>query len=202
MDKHAQVQAAVDPQLAAEGPAADSLAGPVSAVARMALGEVQFTRVRNLAEEKQEIVAEHLELARRVVAETVKLVDGSDKDSTLVSVIRASPVGQIRGGEAGCVLIHYDVKLAGEVSNIPQYRSPPARKLHVDKLVRAVLRSRLSPEAPLALSPGDVFMLFDGGKPMTHSLLLGAFAYEAPAQGQGQKTRPVARGPYDVANVG
>lgn len=195
-----QVQPAVNTLLAAEGPEADSLAGPASAVVKMALGEVQFAKVRNLAEEKQEIVAEHLELARRVVAENVKLVDGSDKDSTLVSIIRASPVGQIRGGEAGYVIVHYDVKLAGEASSLPQYRSPPARKVHIEKLIRAVLRSRLSPEAPLAISPGDVFMMFDGGKPMCHSLLLGAFAHEVPAQGQ--KTRPVAGGPDDEARVG
>ena len=72
-------------------------------VACWVFSEAQRATVTNLGDAGQEIVKEHYDLARRLVAENVRLIDGSAKDTSIVDGIRSSSVGAIRGSHDGHV---------------------------------------------------------------------------------------------------
>ena len=178
---------AAQKQPAAHEAAEDATVGlPAAAadVCRLSLPQEQFEKLGSLGDDDQDVVAEHAALAARIVAENVRLLDGSDKESTITDIIRQSPVGMLRGSPEGSILIHYDVKLSGEDAHRPAYRPPALRRPHLEKLVRATLRSRLSNEAELAITPGDVFVLFDAGRPGNQNFLTGAFSTETTVGGK------------------
>lgn len=59
------------------------------------------------------IVTEFEQEASRTVSGGVKLLDGTLPESTIASQIKASAIGQIRGGADGYVLVVYDLKDLG-----------------------------------------------------------------------------------------
>ena len=48
-------------------------------------------------------IQEHMALAARMVAETIRLVDGGDQESALAGLLKESSVGKLAGGSDGCV---------------------------------------------------------------------------------------------------
>lgn len=128
------------------------LASPATATVATSLKE-------NLKPDDTEIVKTHEELARNTVASLIKLLDSTDKLSTLVNSIRSTAFGKMRGDGSGCILIFYDQKASGENAKCPRYAPPPLRKEHLEKVVLAALLSR---------STDDADIDFDDPKPETY----------------------------------
>ena len=150
------------------------LPAPVAEVCRLSIGSAEAQKLTETDVGERELLSEFTSLAARMVAERIKLVDGKASETTLADIIRESAVGKVRGDASGSAVIVYDTKLSGEDKKRPALRPPVVRKPHLDKMVRAVLRSRLSPTEPLRLSPGDVSCMCDGGRD-AHHLLMSAF---------------------------
>ena len=162
----------------AVGVAEDVLPASVTEVCRLSLGAAgsQQLEAAGLGGEEAELLTSLTTQAARLVAERVKLVDGRDREATLADIIRSSAVGQVQGGDDGNVVVVYDTKLSGEDRRRPSRRPPAVRKMHAEKMIRAVLRSRLSsPDGPLHIVRGDVYCLFDAGRSGTAQLLMSPF---------------------------
>ena len=105
-----------------------------------------------LSANQRDLVRDAVDDAKRVVAAGVRLIDGTDAESSNIAALRDSAVGRIHGGNDGYVVIIYDLKSSGEDPTNPFGRSAPLRKAHVDRLTRVaqgqVTRLRLGLGAP------------------------------------------------------
>jgi hypothetical protein len=83
----------------------------------------------------QEAIREGLKEAQKVVAAGVRLLDGSEKDSSLMEQLKSSPLARLGGDDSGYVVIVYDVKASGEDAKFNlNCRAPPLRKAHAPPL--------------------------------------------------------------------
>jgi len=142
------------------------------------LGDNAAEVIAALSEDEQASLREYEEEARMLVSSMVKLVDGSDnKNQALLTILRESTIGKIRGGIDGYVVALYDLKASGEHSKRPSSQPPPLRREHATKMVRAFLRSRLSPSTDdidnhkVPIHSGDMLVFLDGGRPSFHGPL-------------------------------
>ena len=94
--------------------------------------------------------------AKGLVTAGCQLVDGSENESCLTATLRRSAVSRVQGGKDGYVVIIYDVKASAEDA------TDPLRRAHVDRVTRVALKARS--DAKNTMNPGDVYVLFDGGR--------------------------------------
>ena len=107
----------------------------------------------------------------------MKLVVETESEAVLCSDLCHSAAAEVSGERASravgakeidksFVCIIFDAKLAGEALTAPNVRTPPLRDGRVQRLVSAVLRGRCCPAAGETpeIRPGDLFLMFDGGK--------------------------------------
>ena len=99
-------------------------------------------RLEALSSDQRDLVNESADDAKRIVSAGVRLIDGEDMESTLISAIRDGPISRIQGGSDGYVVILYDLKSAGEDPNDPFGRSAPLPKAHVERMTRVALKAR------------------------------------------------------------
>lgn len=136
------------------------------------LGSNASEVIAALSEVQQQSLREYEDEARALVLSMVKLVDGSDnKNQAILTILRESTIGKIRGADDGYVVAIYDLKASGEHSKRPANQPPPLRRDHAIKMVRTFLRSRTSPDtdgddhSKLPIHAGDLLAFFDGGRP-------------------------------------
>jgi len=162
------------------GAAADDVAPTLAntfSLAAGALGDEAPGIIAELSEAQQESLCEYETEARVLVSSIVRLVDGSQAEKALVTILQKSTIGKIRGGLDGNVVVIYDLKSSGEHVKRPDIYPPPLRRGHAEKMVRVALRSRLSPDAgedeALSILGGDVLIFFDGARPSFQDALQG-----------------------------
>ena len=119
-----------------------------------------------------EMLTAATELAKRIVAAGCQLVDGTDREVSLVTALQESTISKIQGGIDGYVVIIYDLKASGEDLVDPVQRAAPLDKIEIDKVTRVALKARSDVEN--SINPGDVYVLFDDGRPGTFKQLQGS----------------------------
>ena len=74
-------------------------------------------------------------------------------------------------------LIVYDIKQACEAKTAPHRRTPPLQLTRLKRAVGATIEARAKAAGldRIVLLPGDMYVLFDGGKEGNHSKMKGAF---------------------------
>jgi len=122
-------------------------------------------RLEAMSAANRDLVKDAAEGAKRIVAAGVRLIDGEDKESTLIAAIRDGPISRIQGGSDGYVTIIYDLKSSGEDPSDPFRRSAPLRKSHVDRMTRVALKARSPTVEDEVINPGDVWVTLDDGRP-------------------------------------
>ena len=70
-------------------------------------------RLEALSSDQRDLGNESADDAKRIVSAGVRLIDGEDKESTLISAIRDGPMSRIQGGSDGYVVIVYDLNRRG-----------------------------------------------------------------------------------------
>jgi hypothetical protein len=103
--------------------------------------------------------------AQRLVRQYVRIIVYPQTEKQLVSEIQNSELGRMTGDLTGTVLIHYDVKLAGESVTAPRLRTSPFQEKTYEKFVAAVLegRDQGGKKVP-TLNVGDLVLLLDAGR--------------------------------------
>ena len=131
-------------------------------------GERTSEIIASLTDAQRESICDHEAEARALVSSVVKLVDGASNEEALLTILRESTIGQIRGGTDGYVLAVYDLKASGEHSRRPSTKPPPLRRDHAEKALKICVTSRLSPDSSNEpyIHEGDMIAIFDGGRPL------------------------------------
>ena len=96
---------------------------------------------------KLQTVENAAEQARRMVKSQVQTVDGSQSLEKLCKLMKAMELTKLRGGTESSVLVIYSVEGAGEHEKDSRRSPTPARRDHMEKVVRAVMSTR-SDELP------------------------------------------------------
>jgi hypothetical protein len=75
------------------------------------------------------------------------------------------------------VLIVYDIKQACEAKTAPHRRTPPLQLTRLKRAVGATIEARAKAAGldRIVLLPGDMYVLFDGGKEGNHSRMKAAW---------------------------
>lgn len=104
-------------------------------------------------------------MAKRLLNSTVKLIAEPGTEQQLREILKSIPVVANTVGRDGkeYVGIIYDPKLSGESITAPHRRKPPFRFDKFKKLLVAALGARC-PDDPKQIQPGDLVMIFDGGR--------------------------------------
>lgn len=141
---------------------------------------IKVADVRQLSDENVDIIKEFQEKATKLVAQMIRLIDGSLPDKEILQQLRMSHVGKLDSDSLtdGTVGIFYDVKASGESQRRPQIRPPGFRKTHIDKLVTLGLRSRVPDPAKeseeTAIRKNEVVILMDAFREGNSSSILSA----------------------------
>ena len=91
---------------------------------------------------KLQTVENAAELARRMVRSQIQTVDGSQSLEKLCKLMRAMELTKLRGGSDNSFLVIYSVDAAGEHEKDSRRSPTPARRDHMEKVVRAVMTTR------------------------------------------------------------
>ncbi len=87
--------------------------------------------------------------------------EAGDSASNLASKIEGTVLKDLRGDPGNSYAIFlYDRKQSGQSSSTPHLRLPPLRTAHIKLAVAAFCRARGN---QFALTPGDLFLIMDGG---------------------------------------
>jgi len=128
--------------------------------------------IKNMTSDTEEILKDFQEKAAKLVAQSVRLIDGSLKDVEVSQQLRMSHIGRMDATnfKDGSLVIFYDVKASGEQHRRPALRPPVFDKKSLDRLMSLALTSRL-PELPKGvkkeeqpppeLEPNTVVVLMD-----------------------------------------
>jgi hypothetical protein len=101
-----------------------------------------MTHVDNLTSENQDVVKDHQEKASKLVAQLIRLIDGSLPDKEVLGQLRMSHINRHNfDGATGYLIMFYDVKSAAEDAKRPVNRKPAVRKAHLDRLMSLTLQS-------------------------------------------------------------
>ena len=139
----------------------------------IAMSEVfGLEQLANFTDTQRDTVKEATEEAKKVAAARCRLVDGTEGESFLFMALRDSAISRIQGGRDGYLVIVYDLKSSGEDPKDPLQRSAPLRKAHVDRLTGVALRARSTVAGEI--NPGDMWILFDDGRPSLMLQLQGS----------------------------
>ncbi len=120
------------------------------------------TKIDKLGEEER---ATWTAAAQRLVRQYIRIVVYPQTEKQLVTEIQNSELGRMIGDLTGTVLIHYDVKMAGESVTAPRLRTAPFQEKVYEKFVAAVLegRDQGGKKVP-TLNVGDLVLLLDAGR--------------------------------------
>ena len=104
-------------------------------------------------------------MAKRLMNSTVKLIAEPSTEQQLKEILKSLPIMTNMSGRDGkeYIGIIYDPKLSGESITAPHRRKPPFRFDKFKKLLLSALGARC-PEDPKQIQPGDVVLIFDGGR--------------------------------------
>ena len=115
-----------------------------------------------------------LGVMKKVIARHVKLIPDTGSTNELAAKITNCPMAMMRGDPSGLILYLFDLKKYGESLQRPEIRLPAFREAQYSRLVQTVLQSRNKTSADAAgestevweasLGPGEMAMIFDGGK--------------------------------------
>ncbi len=106
--------------------------------------------------------------ASRLVLTHVELIDEDEREDTMVTALKNTQAGKVRGGGIAhgtsqkYVGIFYDPKVAGESTVRPHLRCPNFRPQHMKKLIGVALK--LKDDEGEAIDEGDLYFVCDGGK--------------------------------------
>ena len=147
-----------------------------------------MTHVDNLTAENQDVVKDHQDKASKLVAQLIRLIDGSLPDKEVLGQLRMSHINRHNfDGATGYLIMFYDVKSAAEDAKRPANRKPAVRKAHLDRLMSLTLQSRSADGEDNITSLGshDAIMIMDAGRdgnasPLLASVKIGDQAHPAP----------------------
>jgi hypothetical protein len=121
-----------------------------------------------LCSEHEDIIKEHQEKASKLVAQLVRLIDGSLPDKEVLQQLRMSHVGKFNTADldSGSLMIFYDVKVSGEDAKRPMLRKPSLRKSHLDRVMQLALKSRMAEGSDelTTIPPNEVVLITDAGR--------------------------------------
>jgi hypothetical protein len=126
------------------------------------VNETVRTKIDKLGEEER---ATWTAAAQRLVRQYIRIIVYPQTEKQLVTEIQNSDLGRMVGDLTGTVLIHYDVKMAGESVTAPRLRTAPFQEKVYEKYVQAVLEGRDQglKKVP-TLNIGDLVLLLDAGR--------------------------------------
>ena len=125
----------------------------------------------SLSEEDQ---VSWLKTMKKILGRHIKLIADDGSTNELASKITNCPLAMMRGDPCGLVMYVFDQKKYGESQQRPELRQPPFREGPYNRLVQTLLQSRrasttqegdAADETSSMLNPGELAMIFDGGKP-------------------------------------
>lgn len=131
-------------------------------------------KVKALPPARRDLIAAH---HTSIAAKVDNLVSFIDMDSFTQAELKKTVAGAAVGGgvdasgEPACVAILYDLKLSGEASSRPAYRTPPVQQKTVSELFSVVAdrhsKGQIGGEnTKVELHEGDMWFVFDGGAPV------------------------------------
>ena len=128
-----------------------------------------------MSPEHEDVIKEHQEKASTLVAQLIRLIDGSLPDKEVLQQLQMSHVGKLNTDElvSGSLMIIYDVKSSGEDAKRPMLRKPALRKPHIDRLMQLALKSRLV-DVTAAIPQNEVILITDGGRDGNSAALLSS----------------------------
>lgn len=120
-----------------------------------------------------------LVFAERKVSSHIQLLIEPPGESALQQSIKDSNIGMMRGEHGQqYFLIYANVRVSGECNSKRHVRLPPLREGKWVKLLKSAIVARSGSEDMLV--PGDLFLLFDGGKSGNENTLTKPFTIEPP----------------------
>lgn len=134
---------------------------------------------KQLSETEQETWTKHMQ---KMLSGTIRLLVDDGTTAQLKTAIQSTPLAMTRGDPTGLILFHYDIKKHGESTTRPDLRVSPIRECY-SRLVKAILDARKpisstpddddeAEEKGSLLQPGEMAIIFDGGKRGNKSRLL------------------------------
>jgi hypothetical protein len=146
----------------------------------LALHSTSLTRnhMETLCTEHEDVIKDHQEKASKLVAQLIRLIDGSLPDKDVLQQLRQSHVGQFNTAtlETGSLMIIYDVKVSAEDAKRPMLRKPSLRKSHLDRIMQLALTSR-TPDGVDELTTipqNEVILITDAGRDGNATALLSS----------------------------
>ena len=130
--------------------------------------ETKMIRLNNLPDIKRDTVLRGKKMVARLLSSHVQFVDRAAPD--LQAAIAATGAGRAKGECTGVTMRYVAVIFAsstfGESASRPRYRLPPLSPDSVRKLLEAARGRFDAPaDADREIDEGDMFLLFDGGRP-------------------------------------